>query len=247
PYETTRGDEKLPNSYQWGGDNYIGKWTGYFGDNLTLSALYGVGKYDHTSQIGAFGCPRVTDARGADPINYGCWTVTSADRGDANEERTAYRFDGEWVVGDHTIRFGLDHEEYDFVGGRTYTGTDFDGTSRIIRTLAPGGILVNAGYTNNTGAPIDYVEMRHFANGGEFTLTNSAYYIEDSWQVTDNFLAYIGIRNESFENLNAAGDSFIKIDDTWAPRDRKSTRLNSSHVKSSYAVFWLESKHCLGS
>lgn len=218
PYETTRGDEKLPNSYQWGGDNYIGKWTGYFGDNLTLSALYGVGKYDHTSQIGAFGCPRVTDARGADPINYGCWTVTSADRGDANEERTAYRFDGEWVVGDHTIRFGLDHEEYDFVGGRTYTGTDFDGTSRIIRTLAPGGILVNAGYTNNTGAPIDYVEMRHFENGGEFTLTNSAYYIEDSWQVTDNFLAYIGIRNESFENLNAAGDSFIKIDDTWAPR-----------------------------
>src|SRR5690606_11908612 len=218
PYETAKGDEKLPNSFQWGGDTYIGKWTGYFGDNLTLSALYGVGKYDHTSQIGAFGCPRVTDARSSPATNYGCWTVTSADRPDANEKRTAYRFDGEWVVGDHTIRFGLDNEDYDFVGGRTYTGTDIDGTSRIIRTLAPGGILVNAGYTNNTGAPIDYVEMRHFENGGVFTLTNSAYYIEDSWQVTENFLAYIGIRNESFENLNAAGETLVKIDDTCAPR-----------------------------
>jgi len=177
-----------------------------------------VGKYDHTSQIGAFGCPRVTDARTSPAINHGCWTVTSADRPDANEKRTAYRIDGEWVIGDHTIRFGLDNEDYDFVGGRTYTGTDIDGTSRIVRTLAPGGSLINAGYTNNTGAPIDYVEMRHFENGGEFTLSNSAYYIEDSWQVTDNFLAYIGIRNESFENLNALGESFIKIDNTWAPR-----------------------------
>lgn len=218
PYGKGKAAEKLPSSYQWGGDNYIGKWTGYFGDNLTLSALYGVGKYDHTSQIGAFGCPRVTDARTSPSINHGCWTVTSADRPDANEKRTAYRFDGEWVLGDHTIRFGLDNEDYDFVGGRTYTGTDIDGTSRIIRTLAPGGVLLNAGYTNTTGAPIDYVEMRHFENGGVFTLSNSAYYLEDTWQISDNFLAYVGIRNESFENLNALGASFITIDDTWAPR-----------------------------
>ncbi len=218
PYGTGKGAQKLSNSYQWGGDNYIGKWTGYFGDNLTLSALYGIGKYDHTSQIGAFGCPRVTDARTSPSRNYGCWTVTSADRPDANEKRTAYRFDGEWVVGDHTLRFGIDNEDYDFVGGTKYTGQDIDGTSRIIRTLRPGGVITNNGYTNTTGQPIDYVEMRHFENGGVFTLTNSAYYLEDSWQVTDNFLAYIGVRNESFENLNAAGDSFIKIDNTWAPR-----------------------------
>ena len=220
PYgtESARGNEKLPNAYQWGGDNYIGKWTGYFGDNLTLSALYGIGKYDHTSQIGAFGCPRVTDARSSPSKNYGCWTVTSADRADANEERKAYRFDGEWALGSHTIRFGLDNEDYDFVGGTQYTGQDIDGTSRIIRTLAAGGRLANANYTNTTGAPIDYVEMRHFENGGVFTLSNSAYYLEDSWQITDSFLAYGGIRNESFKNLNAAGETFISIKNTWAPR-----------------------------
>src|SRR5690606_41936211 len=31
---------------------------------------------------------------------------------------------------------------------------------------------------------------------------------------------------------------------TWRARDRKSTRLNSSHVKISYAVFCLKKKKC---
>lgn len=216
PYETAKGAELLPDSYQLGGDNYIGKWTGYFGSNLTLSALYGVGKYDHTSQVGSSSCPQVSDRRTANFISYGCWTTLAIDDPNANEERKAYRFDGEWVLGDHTIRFGLDNEKYDFLGGTFYTGSD--GTYRRIFTLADGASIGNAGYTNNTGAAQNYVQMRHFENGGQFTLKNSAYYLEDSWQITEKFLAYLGIRNESFENLNAAGGSFIKIDNTWAPR-----------------------------
>lgn len=221
-YGRAKGDALLPDSYELGGDNYIGKWTGYFGDNLTLSALYGVGKYDHTSQVGSSLCPNVRDYRPGRPdpsgtyTALGCWTSGAIDDPNANEKRTAYRFDGEWVLGDHTLRFGLDNEEYDFLGGTFYTG--YDGTYRYLRTLAAGGTIPNSGYTNNTGAPLDYVVMRHFENGGEFTLKNSAFYLEDSWQITDNFLAYLGIRNESFENLNAAGGSFIKIDNTWAPR-----------------------------
>src|SRR5690606_23828351 len=47
---------------------------------------------------------------------------------------------------------------------------------------------------------------------------NSAWYIEDSWQVTDNFIAYLGVRNESFQNLNSLGGAFIDVKNTWAPR-----------------------------
>ena len=32
---------------------------------------------------------------------------------------------------------------------------------------------------------------------------NSAIYLEDSWQITDTFLAYLGMRWEKFESLNA--------------------------------------------
>ena len=216
-YGREKGAASLGDERQWGGDNYIAKWTGYLTDNLTLSALYGIGKYDHTSQVGTLQCPIVSDARTSPSVRRGCWTSSAVvDDPNANEERKAYRFDGEWLLGDHTIRFGLDNEDYTLLGGSRYRG--YDGTFRIIRTLAAGGRILNAGYTNNTGAPIDYVEMRHFENGGTYTLKNSAYYLEDSWQMSDNFLIYAGIRNESFRNNNAAGQPFIKVDDTWAPR-----------------------------
>src|SRR5699024_12803252 len=37
--------------------------------------------------------------------------------------------------------------------------------------------------------------------------------------------------------------SWIKTTNIWANRDRKSTRLNSSHVSISYAVFCLQKKN----
>ncbi|MFT3754896.1 MAG: TonB-dependent receptor [Pseudoxanthomonas sp.] len=214
PYARGKGEAFLgPDKFEWGGDNYIGKWTGYFGDNLALSALYGVGKYNHTSVVPSSDCPIVQDLRTAPTVSRGCWTNGVIDDPNANEKRTAYRFDGEWTLGKHTLRFGIDNEEYDFLGGSVFSG----GTTMQVRRLANGGRLSN-NYVNTSGADMFYVQMRHFENGGEFTLKNSAYYLEDSWQVTDNFLAYLGIRNESFENLNAAGDTFVKIDNTWAPR-----------------------------
>ncbi|MBK6727539.1 MAG: hypothetical protein IPG63_09810 [Xanthomonadales bacterium] len=215
PYGRERASALLPDAYQYGGDNYIAKWTGYFGDNLTFSALYGIGKYDHTSQVGSASCNYVSDRRAAVTVRHGCWTTSAIDNPDANEERDAYRIDGEWRVSDHTLRFGLDNEQYDFLGGRRYTG---DGGVRLIRRLAPGATIANSGYTNTTGAPLDYVSIRTFRNGGVFTLENSAWYVEDTWQITDNFLAYGGIRNESFTNKNDQGMDFIKIDNTWAPR-----------------------------
>ena len=35
--------------------------------------------------------------------------------------------------------------------------------------------------------------------------TNSAYYIEDNWQLTPNFVLNAGLRNDSFDNQDAAG------------------------------------------
>src|SRR5690606_42035054 len=44
-------------------------------------------------------------------------------------------------------------------------------------------------------------------------------------------------------NLDAPNNRILKID-VATPSDRKSTRLNSSHVKISYAVFCLKKKKC---
>ena len=38
----------------------------------------------------------------------------------------------------------------------------------------------------------------------------NAYYIEDSWSITDNFIAYFGARWDTFENKNGAGETYNK-------------------------------------
>src|SRR5690606_41697491 len=49
---------------------------------------------------------------------------------------------------------------------------------------------------------------------------------------------YLDVQNERERYVNAVLDHLIDWD--FAARDRKSTRLNSSHVKISYAVFCLK-------
>src|SRR6266513_5424210 len=44
------------------------------------------------------------------------------------------------------------------------------------------------------------------------------------------------------ETYGAANDGFVPFADAHIPGDRKSTRLNSSHVSISYAVFCLKKK-----
>ncbi|KFN43504.1 TonB-dependent receptor [Arenimonas oryziterrae] len=202
-----------------GGENYIGKWTGYLTDNFTLSALYGVGKYsrqdspDPTSARDD--CPVVQDQRAPVAVSYGCWVAANWVPKGTGDKRTAWRIDGEWALGDHTVRFGLDNETFDSVDGTERSGPEK--TGYIITNLANGGTLAN-GYTNVSGSTIAVVNAREFHNGGTFSTENKAWYIEDNWQVTDNFIANLGIRNESFTNLNAAGLPFIEIKNTWAPR-----------------------------
>ena len=199
-----------------GGDNYIAKWTGYITDAFTLSALYGYGKYSRGNEnSNSEDCPYILDGRnaGTPPIGVaGCYIDYDMRIPDAGDTRKAFRVDGEWLLGDHTLRFGLDNEEFITVDGSSYSGGVYwryynttPGT-----TVAP-GVVVPTGVT-------EMVRLRVLDNGGTFTTKNKAWYVEDTWQVNDRWMAYLGIRNEAFENLNAEGGTFIDIKDTWSPR-----------------------------
>ena len=200
-----------------GGENYVARWTGYITDSLTLSALYGKGDYSRgASDSNSVGCPLVIDNRNSAVVGplgvQGCWVNTLVTNPDAGDTRTAWRFDGEWALGDHLIRFGLDNEEFETLDGSAYSGGRYYLYSNTSAgSVLPGGGVVPAGVT-------EYVRERIFINGGTFLTKNSAWYLEDNWQLTDNLRIYAGIRNESFENLNSLGGTFIDVSDTWAPR-----------------------------
>jgi hypothetical protein len=67
------------------------------------------------------------------------------------------------------------------------------------------------------GAP-SRVRIRAYDNDGAWTSTQNAYYIQDSWEVTDRLTLNLGVRNEGFENANIQGVTFVDLQDQWAPR-----------------------------
>lgn len=199
-----------------GGEAYNFTYTGHFGDNLTVSAMQGEIETEYQSDPSNTACPLVTDSR-ANPTAVGCGPGGTI--GANSDTNTQTRLDIEFAVGNHVIRGGLDYQDRDSVRFTQPAG----GEVVVYNTLQPGAILViNAAggnqYTNNTGAPLDYTSSRIFQGGGPFSSELKAYYIEDEWSINDNFVAYIGARQDSLTNSGSTGAVFADFDQDWAPR-----------------------------
>ena len=217
------GTETARYTTESGGETYIAKYTGYLTDNFTLSALAGkleivTGSRDPLL-LGSEACPRAYDSR-ANPsqvIKIGCWNeavtfVRDPDAPEDRDQREAWRVDGEWHIGDHQVRFGYDRETFaSRRAGVSYTGGIYYRYFRRATPITINGVLVPAG--TNYVRTWDYRSL-----SGDFEVVNKAAYVEDSWQVSDNWLVYGGLRAEEFENFNSEGATFAKSDLEIAPR-----------------------------
>jgi hypothetical protein len=195
-----------------GGENYIGKYTANLTDNFSASASYGYGKYSQADASSGGDCPHVVDARGGTTRNLGCWVSSTAPSSENADTRKASRFDLEWHLGDHSLRGGLDNETILTVNEVKLSG----GIGWRYIDVVPGAILQNGAAVPD--GLTQAVRTRVRIEGGSFKSQNTAQYIEDNWQINDRLLAYIGVRNETFDNRNALGQSFIKADQQIAPR-----------------------------
>ncbi|RZA36816.1 MAG: TonB-dependent receptor [Lysobacteraceae bacterium] len=214
-----------------GGETYIGRYTGYLTDNFTLSAMYGHSDYSRSRRlvtangtsveyggdlnVPATGCPVIADIRpGYRQTLTGVYssicniTGGSIDRVDSGDTRDQYRIDADWQLGDHRIRFGYDGDDFESVAGQSIEGGR---TWRYSTNNGPDGLA-------NTGDEFDIVREQITTQGSTVKVKQFAYYVEDTWSITDNFLAYLGLRWDTFENLNGEGQSYVKIDNQFAPR-----------------------------
>ena len=211
-----------------GGQSWVAKYTGYLTDNFTLSALYGHGEFSRSNYGVAAsgvvqeyagnltgpvaGCPIISDTRtgvstGAVPAILGCSFINTLGRRDALDERDQWRIDAEWQLGDHLLRFGIDNDKFRSVDGSAYSG----GANYVYQSCTPNAI-------GTCGANGTRVRYRSFRSGANVGVDQQAFYIEDSWSVTDNFVAYLGLRWDTFENLNGEGEKYVEIKNQFAPR-----------------------------
>lgn len=223
PYSTTLDGPSRKSSSQSGGAVYIVKYTNYLTDSLTWTAL--LGRVDHlrskVSGARTIGtdCPVVLDVNLS---QLGCWIGPFPGGGgrdpaapDDTDKRRAGRIDVEWALPKHTIRLGVDAQRFTSAeaGGSAYTGgiywryfvTPASGTiNGVANAAAPGTLYARSRVSQNTS--------------GRYAVENAAWYLEDNWAVTPNWLLYGGVRSEAFDNKNGDGVSFVKKDNMLAPR-----------------------------
>ncbi len=210
---------------------YIGKYTGYLTDNLTIAAQYGEQTFDHIPD------PLV----GYDPTktfisNLSGTTVPAQFASIANPQPFAsvidqsadktkgYRFDVTYQLGNHELRAGVDSFEAVSVIGDKFSGpgafiwqyaantttpTEAISASDGVGSPASGGGFGTQGY---------YVSKNFSTHGGAVATNQKAYYLEDRWQVTDDLLLSLGIRNDSFTNYNGDHKAYVTQKNNWAPR-----------------------------
>lgn len=198
-----------------GGRNWALSYTGHLTDTLSMRAMYGENKRNSSQKsLTDIECNYVSAAVSVRPDGQiGCTTSSKVEsRLDTREQG---RMDFEWQLGDvHLLRFGFDHEKNTSDYERRYPGPG--GYYYNVYATSPGSTLANGGVVP---AGVEaYVRARRYEIAGSFETTNSAYYLEDNWSVTDNLLLNLGIRNEGFDNKGADGKSYIKMDNMWAPR-----------------------------
>ncbi|SDD91750.1 TonB-dependent receptor [Aquimonas voraii] len=196
------GERRSATTLERGGRNDILKYTGYLSDTFTLSLLWGRGEANRSDVGEGDDCPVILDRRaGGSSIPRGCYS--SQLPGTAVDDREAWRADVEWSLADgrHVLRFGVDNEINTSADNVAYSG----------------GVLWQ--YLQSSRSPTGFeLRQRFYSNGGSFETEASAFYLEDAWQVTDRVLLSLGIRNEAFDNRNANGETFTKLDNQWAPR-----------------------------
>ena len=224
-----------------GGETYSLKYTGYLTDTFTLSAMYGHAensrsdygiaangvRTEYTGVLGdRSGCPAVTENRaqaGRNPLvlPQTCNFIPGGLLGSPNnkDERDQFRIDAEWVLGDHRLRAGFDADRF----------KSFDAESR------EGGVLWQI-IANDTAVE------NIFQTGAQVEVNSDAVYIEDNWNVTDNFLAYIGLRWDNFENINGSGQTFVEVKNQFQPRLGFSWDVNGD---STFKVFGNAGRYAL--
>lgn len=208
PTTYTRGASLGDTIYEEGGENWIATYTGNFGDDLEVSVSYGENEANRTTAPATADIPVVYEYNGGFQA-IGEWTNFTVSKG--QDRREMFRADMTWTGFDnHEISFGIDNEdnfsdEATVNSGGVYWLRDPSNTynSCDVATECPQGANVR---------------RRNYSVGGSYSTYSEAFYLQDVWQVTDKLTFELGIRNESFENLNAEGGVFVSVEDQWAPR-----------------------------
>ena len=210
----------VPTPIEQDSEYFIGKYTGYLTDNLTFSATYGHSDFSNTQINPAIapGVPFVSGAVNQNPAITGGTPIPNQQSDyqgkDARDSTEGLRADLEYYWNDHTFTVGIDNIKFE---------AENEGVSQVapVWIYSAGDPDANINEALNVGAPGGdgyYVADYKYFTSTSMSLEQKAWYLQDRWDVTDNLLLSLGIRNDQFTNMNNVGEAYMESDDQWAPR-----------------------------
>ncbi|MFT3761824.1 MAG: TonB-dependent receptor [Pseudoxanthomonas sp.] len=256
-YSTMRRDDYLTNAddTEQGGKLFSAKYTGYFGDNLSLSVLYG--RMHTRNYAKAYGAdnplPYIWGLEDANPdllaasgyTGAGRQTVGSVSDPDQGNRTNNFRVDLGYTLGNHQITVGIDNQNAKAIKiGDSDSGPGYSWEYGLSDPFTPvtDGVDPTAGHAN--GADGYYVSKGIYSSLNTVRSTQRAQYIEDKWQVSERLLLSLGLRNDQFTNYNSAGQAYIRqTSPQLAPRLGFSWDVNGD---SSFKVYGNAGRYYLG-
>ena len=203
-----RGEATGTFSGRTGGDVYGLKYTGILNDEMSIEVIAG----------------RTTDktyntAESTDPGVWsnltGTWATvsshTSAGITESEFIRDQFRVDFSWELESHDIKLGLDYTNIavDYVAGQNgVPGREGWWTA----TYA--GVNDNSGFADGT----PYIDQRIRTDFTDSDVSSTAFYIQDTWAVTDQLILNLGLRYSNVFNTVSDGRKYIDVKGQIAPR-----------------------------
>ncbi len=208
-----------------GADDSIFKYTGYLTDKLTVTALYGESRTTHSQTPDGYN-PAIfqTSSTAATRVPGLTYPIVQTVTGSlpvpgSEDSQKTLRLDVEYKLGSHSLRAGVDYNKVDSVVGNTAAG---GGTWSFRKysdpNTKPYGAFESPAQGGGYGAQGYWVNQHISSDLARPSTDQSAQYIQDRYQVADNVLLDLGLRNEQFTNKNSDGVAFMSQRHQLAPR-----------------------------
>jgi hypothetical protein len=220
-----------------GGDNYSVNYDGIFGQNVVISARAAQhNEEDKTSGPGQFVVG--FQDRTVSPTVWG-WTEGGGSSNrvggfnfyqDQEFSRDQYNVDLSWFVGNlagsHEFKVGYEYEEIgilneNFNGGAGQRIYRFTCTPSDTRDCGDSDYYyLHRIFTADTSVPVTELTADDILNplAIDTKSDSQAFYIQDTWQVTNNLSLALGVRFGAQRLFNSLGEVHADIDDNIAPR-----------------------------
>jgi hypothetical protein len=230
PTVTSSQHEELNGVYAPnGGEDQILRYVGNLTENLTLTAMAGKSKSEHIYEpagydpnmfsVTAGSEARVTGFNYNNPQKF----PGQQNKSGATDSMSSERLDLEYKLDAHTLRAGLDNNKIDSLGAGTSLGGggawiyQFTPTPGVPTKLSGGTLPALTPY-GGIAAQGFYVQKNLSSTVSNAYAQQSAWYLEDRWQLTKDLLVTAGVRNEGFSNSNQDNVKFVEMKNQWAPR-----------------------------